>query len=62
VHEKRYKELYESLKCGKVFKKDEVVVWKCQNCGYLHVGKEAPVVCPTCKYPQCYFEIQAQNW
>jgi len=62
VHEKRYLELYENIKNGKVFKKDEVAVWKCINCGYLHVGKEAPAVCPTCKHPQSYFEIQAQNW
>jgi len=62
VHEKRYRELYDCLKSGKVYKKDKVVVWKCQNCGYLHVGTEAPAVCPTCKHPQCYFEIQAQNW
>ncbi|MDR2699052.1 MAG: rubrerythrin family protein [Candidatus Methanoplasma sp.] len=62
VHEKRYRELYDNIKSGKVFKKDEVVVWKCQNCGYLHVGKEAPALCPTCKYPQCYFEVQSQNW
>lgn len=62
VHEQRYLDLYENVKNGKVFKKDTVVVWKCLNCGYLHVGEEAPVVCPTCKHPQSYFEIQAQNW
>jgi rubrerythrin len=62
VHEKRYLELYDSVKKCKVFKKDAVAVWKCQNCGYLHVGEEAPAVCPTCKHPQAYFEIQARNW
>jgi rubrerythrin len=62
VHEKRYLELQENIKKGLVFKKDKVVVWKCQNCGYIHVGKEAPLVCPTCKHPQSFFEVQAQNW
>ncbi|MCL1979277.1 MAG: rubrerythrin family protein [Methanomassiliicoccaceae archaeon] len=62
VHEKRFLELYENVKSGKAFKKDEVVVWKCQNCGYLHVGKEAPAECPTCKHPKSFFEVQAQNW
>jgi len=62
THEKRYLELYENVKNGTVFKKDAVAVWKCLNCGYLHVGAEAPVVCPTCNHPQSYFEIQAQNW
>jgi rubrerythrin len=62
VHEKRYLELLENIQKGKVFKKDSVVVWKCQNCGYLHVGKDAPAVCPTCKHPQSFFEVQGQNW
>ena len=62
VHEKRYLELLENVKKGKVFKKDKAAVWKCQNCGYLHVGKEAPAVCPACKHPQSFFEVQAQNW
>jgi len=62
VHEKRFNELLESIEKGKVFKKDKAVVWKCQNCGYIHVGKEAPAVCPACKHSQSFFEIQAQNW
>ncbi|MCL2148712.1 MAG: rubrerythrin family protein [Methanomassiliicoccaceae archaeon] len=62
VHEKRFLELHENIKKGKVFSKDKVVVWKCQNCGYLHVGEEAPAVCPTCGHPRSYFEVQAQNW
>ena len=62
VHEKRYLALLENIKKGAVFKKDGVVVWKCGNCGYLHVGKEAPAVCPACKHPQSFFEVQAQNW
>jgi rubrerythrin len=62
IHEKRFLELAKNIEKGVVFKKDQAVVWKCQNCGYLHVGKEAPVVCPTCDHPQCFFEVQAQNW
>jgi len=62
THEKRFLELAKNIEKGMVFKKDKVVVWKCQNCGYLHVGKEAPSTCPTCNHPQCFFEVQAQNW
>jgi len=62
VHEKRYLELKKNLEKGKVFKKDKAVVWKCMNCGYLHVGKEAPASCPACKHPQSFFEVQSQNW
>ena len=56
-HEKRYLKLLDQVKGGKVFIAEDVVVWKCRNCGHIHVGKEAPVVCPTCAHPQAYFEI-----
>ncbi|MDR2846186.1 MAG: rubrerythrin family protein [Candidatus Methanoplasma sp.] len=62
VHEKRYLDLYKSLQEGTVFKRDTVTIWKCSNCGHIHVGEEAPKVCPVCKHPQAYFQIQAQNW
>ncbi len=62
THEERYKMLLANIENGVVFEKDKVVVWKCRNCGHLHVGKEAPKVCPVCKHPQSYFEVQAQNW
>ena len=61
-HEARYKKLIENLTDGKVFKKDGVVIWKCRNCGYIHVGEEAPQVCPTCKHPRSFFELKAENY
>lgn len=61
-HEKRYTDLLNNLKNDTVFKKDKVIVWRCLNCGYLHVGKEAPTVCPACAHPQAYFEVLGENW
>ena len=61
-HEERYRALIKNLEEGKVFKKDGVVVWKCRNCGHIHVGTEAPEICPTCKHPKAYFELQAENY
>ncbi len=61
-HEERYRALIKNLEEGKVFKKDGVVVWKCRNCGHIHVGTEAPEICPTCKHPKAYFEVQAENY
>jgi len=61
-HEKRYLELMANIQAGKVFKKDEPVVWRCRNCGYLHKGTEAPEVCPACAHPQAHFELLAENW
>jgi rubrerythrin len=61
-HEKRYLGLLTNLETGKVFKKDKPVIWRCRNCGYLHEGNEAPVVCPACNHPQAYFELLSENW
>jgi rubrerythrin len=61
-HEKRYLDLLKNIEEGKVFKKDQPIVWRCRNCGYLHNGNEAPEVCPACAHPQAYFEVLAENW
>ncbi len=61
-HEKRYRELAENVKTGKVFKREEKVVWKCINCGYLHTGNEPPEKCPACAHPKAYFELLGENW
>ncbi len=61
-HEKRYRKLLQNIKDGKVFEKDEVVKWKCRNCGYVHEGKAAPKECPACAHPQSYFEMMSENY
>ena len=61
-HEERYRKLLASLDEGKVFVKDDIVVWKCRNCGHIHVGKFAPKVCPVCSHAQAYFEVKAENY
>ncbi|MBC8200016.1 MAG: rubrerythrin family protein [Desulfobacterales bacterium] len=61
-HEKRYNAFAANIETGKVFKKDEKVVWRCRNCGYLHEGTEAPDVCPACDHPQTHFELLEENY
>ena len=61
-HEKRYLDLWNNIKNGKVFKRDNVVVWRCRNCGYLHEGQEAPEECPACAHPRDHFELLGENW
>lgn len=61
-HEARYRKLLEHLKEGKTFKADTPIEWKCANCGYVHVGTEAPTVCPVCAHPQAYFERKVENY
>ncbi|MDX2502683.1 MAG: rubrerythrin family protein [Deltaproteobacteria bacterium] len=61
-HEKRYRELAANLKADRVFRRDQDVVWRCRNCGYLHTGSEAPEKCPACVRPRGVFELLAENW
>jgi rubrerythrin len=61
-HGKRYRDLYNNLKDGKVFKRNGKIVWRCRNCGYLHEGEEALKLCPACLHPQAYFELLGENW
>lgn len=61
-HEERYRTLLANIKDNLVFAKDEVVTWQCSNCGHIHVGKDAALVCPVCAHPQSYFEIKANNY
>jgi rubrerythrin len=61
-HEKRYNDLAANIEAGGVFKRNEKVVWRCRNCGYLHEGTEAPNVCPACDHPRDYFELLGENY
>lgn len=61
-HEERYRALLKNVETAEVFKKSEVKVWECRNCGHIMVGMAAPEICPTCAHPQSYFEIHAENY
>ena len=61
-HEERYRALLKNVEMQEVFKKSEVKVWECRNCGHIMVGTDAPEVCPVCIHPQSYFEIHAENY
>ncbi|PLX22037.1 rubrerythrin family protein [Candidatus Parcubacteria bacterium] len=62
AHEERYLKLLKNIEDNMVFEADGDVMWKCNNCGYLHFGKVAPESCPACKHPQAHFEIKAENY
>ena len=61
-HEERYRALLHNVETAEVFKRSEVKVWGCRNCGHIVVGTEAPKVCPVCAHPQSYFEIHKENY
>ncbi|MGI6538967.1 MAG: rubrerythrin [Caldicoprobacterales bacterium] len=61
-HEIRFLKLKENVEKGIVFEREEEVEWICQKCGYIHKGKSAPKVCPSCLHPQEYFELFVENY
>ncbi len=62
AHETRYRKLLENIEKGEVFKKPEVRRWKCNNCGHIHEGAEAPELCPACLHPRAHFEIFEETY
>ena len=61
-HEIRYNKLVDNIENDTVFKKNEKVLWKCGNCGYIHEGLEAPKECPACLHPQAHFEVFVETY
>lgn len=61
-HEERYRKLAENIKSGKVFEREEEVLWQCSNCGHQLYSKKAPKVCPVCLHPQAFFELKKENY
>ena len=61
-HEERYLALLANVEEKKVFARDAEMIWICRNCGHIHVGNEAPVVCPTCAHPQAYFQLYVKAY
>ncbi len=56
-HEIRYNKLIENVEKNKVFNRDESILWKCGNCGYVHEGNNAPEECSACAHSQAHFEV-----
>jgi len=62
AHEERYNKLIANIENNLVFTSDGTAVWKCRNCGHIHIGNHAPESCPVCSHPQSFFEIRAENY
>ena len=62
AHEERYRKLLKNIEDGVVFSREGDMIWQCSNCGHIHIGKNAPEVCPVCNHPQSYFQIMAENY
>lgn len=54
-HEERYIILAKKIDSNTLYSSDIEMEWKCVNCGYIHIGKEAPKTCPLCKKPFTWY-------
>ena len=61
-HAKRYEAMMKHIKDNDMWVQESPTTWRCINCGFIYVGKEAPKACPACAHPQGYFERIAENW
>ena len=59
THEQLYRKLLKELEEGKVFKKANIVIWKCKVCGYIHIATDAPAICPVCGHAQAFFKVES---
>lgn len=61
-HEERYRALKTNIEEGRVFEREDVVEWKCANCGYVYASKKAYEKCPVCLHPKAFFELRVKNY
>ena len=61
-HEDRYNKLAANVESGEVWVRVGENRWECRNCGHIYIGEKAPEMCPVCKHPRAYFELEAKNY
>lgn len=54
-HETRFQKLLNDIETKELLEKNDLVIWKCTNCGFHITAKTAPMVCPACAHRQAYF-------
>ncbi len=61
-HEERFKKLLKIVQTNKVFNKNKKVWWVCRECGYVHLGKQAPKKCPSCDHAQAFYQLKCEKY
>jgi rubrerythrin len=54
-HEARFQKLLDEVETQSLLVKNDLVLWKCTNCGFHITSKNAPKLCPACNHPAEYF-------
>jgi rubrerythrin len=55
-HQARFLLLARQIETGTMFKRTQIVRWRCRNCGYVSESLEAPSRCPACGHKQSFYE------
>ncbi len=62
THEERFSLMLSEVENATVFSSEGDCIWRCMNCGHIHIGKNAPEICPVCSHPKAYFQrINSSN-
>ena len=62
MHDSRYRVLLNHIQGGKIFERENEIVWECAVCGYTADSRKAPEICPLCRHPRAYFFEKAYNY
>lgn len=55
THGDRFGQLAGRMEQNSLFRSERETMWLCLNCGHVHIGLQAPPVCPVCKHAQGFF-------
>jgi rubrerythrin len=60
LHQTIFQQMHEQLTQNTLYQKPQPTAFKCANCGYVRQSKDAWSVCPVCRHPQGFTELDVQ--
>lgn len=61
-HSERYQKLLALVESGTVFKRETEQIWVCRECGYVHIGKQPPMKCPSCDHATSFYQVECETY
>ena len=60
THNKMFEKMKSGIQNDTLYKKENEISWKCENCGFEFTGKQVAAMCPVCKKPTGYFNTPVE--
>ncbi len=57
-HENTFKKMSQHIKDGTLYKRNDAISWKCENCGFEYTSENAFEMCPLCRHPIGYMRSE----